>query len=90
MANSPQARKRATQANTRRIHNSSLRSRARTLVKKTLAAISSGDQKAANDAFNTTKPILDSMVTKGVYKKNKGARLKSRLNNKIKAIGSKI
>ena len=39
MANSPQARKRAKQADVRRNHNASLRSRARTYVKKTLAAI---------------------------------------------------
>ncbi|MDA7749794.1 30S ribosomal protein S20, partial [Litoricola sp.] len=33
-------------------------------------------------------PILDGMVTKGIYKKNKCARIKSRLNARIKAIAS--
>lgn len=88
MANSPQARKRAKQADVRRNHNASLRSRARTYVKKTLAAIATGEQQAATDAFREAAPILDSMVTKGLYKKNKCARIKSRLNAKIKAIAS--
>ena len=88
MANSPQARKRAKQADVRRNHNASLRSRARTYVKKTLAAIATGEQQAATDAFREAAPILDSMVTKGIYKKKKCARIKSRLNAKIKAIAS--
>ena len=88
MANSPQARKRAKQANVRRNHNAGLRSRARTYAKKTLAAIAAGEQEAATHAFRETTPILDSMVTKGIYKKNKCARIKSRLNAKIKAIAS--
>lgn len=86
MANSPQARKRAKQADTRRNHNASLRSRARTYVKKTLAAVAMGDPTAATNALNETKPVLDAMVTKGLYKKNKSARIKSRLNQKVKTI----
>ena len=50
MANSPQARKRAKQADVRRNHNASLRSRARTYVKKTLAAIAAGEAQADLDA----------------------------------------
>ncbi|MGA1001968.1 MAG: 30S ribosomal protein S20, partial [Litorivicinaceae bacterium] len=56
MANSPQARKRAKQADVRRNHNASLRSRARTYVKKTLAAIATGEQQAATDAFREAAP----------------------------------
>ena len=88
MANSPQARKRAKQADVRRSHNASLRSRARTYVKKTLAAIATSDQKAAKEALSEAVPVLDSMVTKGIYKKNKSARTKSRLNAKVKAMAS--
>ena len=88
MANSPQARKRAKQADVRRNHNASLRSRARTYVKKTLAAIASGEHQAATDSLRQAVPILDSMVTKGLYTKNKCARIKSRLNIKVKEIGS--
>ena len=88
MANSPQARKRAKQADVRRNHNASLRSRARTYVKKTLGAIASGEHQTASEALRQAVPILDSMVTKGLYKKNKCARIKSRLNGKIKGLGS--
>ena len=88
MANSPQARKRAKQADVRRNHNASLRSRARTYVKKTLAAIATSDKKAATEALHEVIPILDSMVTKGIYKKNKCARTKCRLNAKVKAMAS--
>ncbi len=88
MANSPQARKRAKQADVRRNHNASLRSRARTYVKKTLAAIQTGDHGAAMSAYREATPILDSMVTKGLYKKNKCARIKSRLNDRVKALAS--
>jgi len=88
VANSPQARKRAKQADVRRNHNASLRSRARTYVKKTLAAIAAGEAQAATDALRVATPILDGMVTKGIYKKNKCARIKSRLNARIKAIAS--
>ena len=88
MANSPQARKRAKQSDVRRGHNASLRSRARTYVKKTLAAILAGNHTDAVEAFKLTTPIIDGMVTKGLYTKNKSARIKSRLNDRIKALAS--
>ena len=88
MANSPQARKRAKQADVRRNHNASLRSRARTYVKKTLAAIHAGEAQGATDALRAATPILDERVTKGIYKKNKCARIRSRLNARIKANAS--
>ncbi|NCF19893.1 MAG: 30S ribosomal protein S20, partial [Haliea sp.] len=47
MANSPQARKRARQAEKRRTHNASLRSLVRTSIKKVDAAISSGNAEQA-------------------------------------------
>ena len=43
MANSPQARKRARQNEKRRRHNASMRSMARTYIKKVNAAIEAGD-----------------------------------------------
>ncbi len=52
MANSPQAKKRASQAEKRRTHNASLRSMVRTYLKKVVAAIESGDQEAANAFYS--------------------------------------
>lgn len=87
MANSPQARKRARQAEKRRTHNASLRSMVRTYLKKVVAAIESGDQEAAKAAYAAAVPVLDRTADKGIFHKNKAARHKSRLNARIKAMG---
>lgn len=88
MANSPQAKKRAIQSEKRRKHNASLRSMARTYLKKVHTKIASGDHEAAKSAFDEAAPIMDSMVNKGIFTKNKVARTKSRLNAKVKALKS--
>ncbi len=88
MANSPQAKKRARQAETRRSHNASLRSMVRTYLKKVNAAIESGDQEAAKAAYVTAVSALDRTADKGLYHKNKAARHKSRLNARIKAMAA--
>ena len=86
MANSPQAKKRARQNEKNRKHNASLRSMARTYVKKVQAKISAGSYEEAQAALQQAQPILDSMVNKGIFSKNKAARTKSRLNARIKAL----
>jgi len=86
LANSPQAKKRARQAEKNRKHNVSLRSMVRTYIKATLSAIEAGDKEKAQAAFTATVPVIDSMVNKGIMHKNKAARSKSRLNAKVKAL----
>ncbi len=86
MANIKSAQKRAVQSEKRRQHNASRRSMMRTYVKKTLAAIATGDKEAATKAFSDMQPILDRMATKGLVHKNKAARHKSRLLAQIKAL----
>lgn len=86
MANSPQARKRARQAENRRRHNASFRSMVRTSIKKIIAAVQTGDYEQATTAYNNAVPVIDRMADKGIIKKNKAARHKSRLNAKIKAL----
>ncbi len=88
MANSAQAKKRARQNEKRRQHNASLRSMVRTYIKKVNAAIDSGDQAVALQAFNDAAPVIDRMADKGIIHKNKAARHKSRLNAHIKALGA--
>ena len=88
MANSPQARKRARQAEKRRAHNSSLRSLVRTVIKKVNAAIRTGDQAAAKTAYDNAVPVIDRMADKGIIHKNKAARHKSRLNAQVKALSA--
>lgn len=86
MANNPGSKKRARQAIKRREHNVSLRSMVRTYVKRVLAATQSGDYEAAQAAYIAAVPKVDTMVSKGIIKKNKAARWKSRLNAKVKAL----
>ena len=88
MANSPQSKKRARQAEKRRNHNASMRSMVRTYLKRVIAAISSGDASAAQAAYNEAIPVIDRMADKGIIHKNKAARHKSRLNAQVKALAS--
>jgi small subunit ribosomal protein S20 len=84
MANSPQAKKRAKQAEKNRAHNASQRSNLRTFVKKVLLAIRAGDKEQAQAAFRKASSVLDAAAGKGIIHKNKAARGKSRLNLKVK------
>ncbi len=86
MANSPQARKRARQAEDRRERNAGQRSGMRTHIKKVVKAIDSGDKAAARAAYEEAVPVIDSSVGKGLIHKNKAARHKSHLNTHIKAL----
>ena len=86
MANSPQARKRARQAEDRRQRNASRRSAMRTQVKKVINAIAAADKSAAEEAYKAAVPALDSAANQGLIHKNKAARHKSRLNAQIKAL----
>ena len=88
MANSPQARKRAKQNDKHRAHNASLRSLVRTKMKQVLAAVNAGEHGPAQEAYNAAVPVIDRMANKGIIKKNKAARHKSRLNAKVKALAS--
>ena len=88
MANSPQARKRAKQNDKQRAHNASLRSLVRTKMKQVLAAVNAGEHGPAQEAYNAAVPVIDRMANKGIIKKNKAARHKSRLNAKVKALGT--
>ncbi|GAA0576302.1 30S ribosomal protein S20 [Halomonas salifodinae] len=88
MANSKQARKRARQAEQRRVLKSSQRSMVRTYVKRVIKAIDGGDHAQAMDAFKAAQPVIDRIADKDVLSKKKAARLKSRLNKRIKALAA--
>ncbi len=86
MANSPQAKKRARQAEKRRTLKTGQRSMVRTVIKKVVAAVEAGDVEKAQAAYNTAVPVIDRMADKGILHKNKAARHKSRLNSHVKAL----
>ena len=88
MANSPQARKRARQNDKRRAHNASLRALVRTKIKRVIAAADMGNADDARAAYDSALPVIDRMANRGIIKKNKAARHKSRLNARVKAMAS--
>jgi small subunit ribosomal protein S20 len=88
MANTVQARKRARQALAARAHNASLRSRLRTAIKAVRKAVDAGDKTAAQQVFQQSMGVIDSIADKKIIHKNKAARHKSRLSAAIKAMGA--
>lgn len=63
-----------------------MRSFMRTEIKKVIAAIKKGDKAEAQAAYDQARPVIDSMINKGIVHANKAARHKSRLNSQIKAL----
>ena len=79
-------RKRARQDVKLNAANTALRSKFRTAVKGVLKAVATGDKSKAGDTFKTAQKVIDSIADKGIFHKNKAARLKSRLAAKVKAL----
>jgi len=84
LANTPQAKKRARQAEKRREHNASQRSMVRTYIKKVVKAIETGDKTEAQAAYQAAVPVIDRMASRGIIHANKAARHKSRLSQHIR------
>ena len=85
MANSAGSKKRARQAVKRNQHNTQIRAKVRTFIKKVTYALEAGNKKQAQDGFSAMQKMLDQSVSKGLIHKNQAARKKSRLNTQIKA-----
>ncbi|MFY9510058.1 MAG: 30S ribosomal protein S20 [Rubrivivax sp.] len=79
-------RKRARQDVVLNAHNSSLRSRFRTVVKNVTKLVAAGEKAQAVETFKAAQSVIDSVADKGIFHKNKAARLKSRLAAKVKAL----
>jgi small subunit ribosomal protein S20 len=88
MANSAGSRKRARQAITRNKHNSQIRAKVRTFIKKVAHSIDAGNGKEAISGFKAMQKNVDQAVNKGLIHKNQAARKKSRLSAQIKALKS--
>lgn len=88
MANTVQARKRARQSEKQRGHNAALRSELRTAIKRIQQAIAAGDKKAAQQVYQSSTAVVDSIADKKIIHKNKAARHKSRLAAQIKAMAA--
>ena len=86
MANIKSARKRARQAQERRVHNMSLRTAVRTAIQNVKKAVAGGDKSVAAKALQDSQRVIDRVVAKGVLHRNAGDRHKSRLSHAIKAL----
>ena len=84
MANIKSARKRARQAQVRRVHNMSLRTEVRTAIKNVKKAVAGGDKSAAASVLRESQRVIDRVVAKGVLHRNAGDRHKSRLAHALK------
>ncbi len=87
MANSPQARKRARQAERRTEINKSRKSRVRTFIRKVEEAIEGGNQDEAKAALLAAQPEIVRGANKGIMHKNTAARKVSRLNKRVQSMG---
>ena len=87
MANIRSAKKRARQAVVARARNTAQRSMFRSLIRNVVKAIDAKDKAKAEAAFKDMVPVLDRYAAKGMIHKNKAARHKSRLTERIRALG---
>jgi small subunit ribosomal protein S20 len=69
-------------------HNTSLRSKFRTVIKNVQKAVVSGDKDKAAELYKSAQGVIDSIADKGLFHKNKAARHKSRLSAKVKALSA--
>jgi small subunit ribosomal protein S20 len=86
LAKTKSAEKAARQAVKRRANNVIARSRLRTAIRNVTVAIGSGDKAQAESSYKSAVPIIDSMVNKRLIHRNKAARHKSRLAQRIRAM----
>jgi small subunit ribosomal protein S20 len=83
MAHSLSAKKRVRQNAKHRVINRARKSEVKTQIKGLVAALSSGDKKAATEQFKLIVKKLDKVAAKGTIHKKKASRLKSRMARKI-------
>ena len=87
MANTKSAIKRNRQTATRTERNRAEQSRMKTVRKKTLAAIESGNKEEAVKASDKLASVLDKAAKRNLIHPNKAANIKSKTAKAIAAIG---
>ena len=85
MANIKSAKKRIKVIETKTLRNKMIKSKAKTLSKKVLAAVAAGDKELAAASFKEAASYLAKTGAKGVYHKNTVAR---KISNLQKAVNS--
>jgi small subunit ribosomal protein S20 len=84
VANTPSAEKAARQAVKHRARNVALRSKMRSAIRGVAAAIEGGNKETAQSSYKAAVPVIDSLVNKQIVHRNKAARHKSRLADRIR------
>lgn len=79
MANIKSAKKRVLVDRRNEERNKSIRSSAKTAIKKVYAAVESGDKNAAAEELKAASKTLEMAATKGVYHKNNVANKTSKM-----------
>jgi small subunit ribosomal protein S20 len=86
LANTKSAEKAAHQAIKRRANNVAARSKLRSAIRDVTQAIGTGDKANAEEQYQAAVPVIDSMVNKNQIHRNKAARHKSRLAQRIRSM----
>ena len=87
MANTKSAIKRNRQTETRTERNRAEKSRMKTIRKKALVAIESGNKEEAAKASDKLASVLDKAAKRNLIHPNKAANIKSKTAKAIAAIG---
>jgi small subunit ribosomal protein S20 len=83
MPNTKSAWKNLRKSEKRRLRNKSVKSSTKTYVKKFLALLNSGKPEEARTFLSEVTKRVDMAASKGVFHKNKAARIKSRLAQRL-------
>lgn len=83
MANHKSALKRSRQTIVRTERNTALKSRIKTLRKKTLAAVECGDKEVATTTSRELNSAVDKATKKHIFHANKAANIKSKTSKAI-------
>jgi len=88
MPGSKSVSKAARSAERKRLRNRLVRSSTKTCISKVRRLINAGGLDLAQQEVLTAISSIDKAVNKGVFHRNKGARLKSRLIRKLNAVAA--
>jgi small subunit ribosomal protein S20 len=88
LANHKSAEKRIRQSEKRRVHNKSIRTAMRTVVKTCRTALESDDAEAAREKFRAAERSLQQAASKGIIPKARADRTVSRLAKRLHSLGS--
>ena len=87
MANIKSAKKRILVIEKKTLVNKIARTKLKTIVKKFVAAVESGDKAAATVAYTAAVKAVDQAAARGIIHKNAAAHKKSQFTKKLNAMG---